>query len=181
MQQSTMDRWNFELWRHGEVVFRGSRQKAFWFLVVAVAFTAVCVWFLVEPRSEHRDLYRVVMNYAGIAFFGVLGVPIYCFRLLTARPVVRVGPGGIKVNNEHLGWNEIEQIRLVKLRYGLTLVSFDLTDDVRRSPRGRGSRARRIFARLLRGTDWSMRMLKGAGPQELQPWLAHLHARYTQT
>lgn len=179
MPSSAVDRWNTQLRQQGSVLLHGSRAKASvgavgCFLVVVVVLWGV-ILMSVGGSSSPKAL---IAGCLVIAIFGFAGMR-YVRRLVTGRPRIRVDPGGITVNGEHLAWSEIEEIRVRYLgKGGKGQVVVDMTEQAQASRRQNQNSDPNILARLLGDRNWILQNLKDVKPKELAAWLTDVHVGY---
>ena len=172
-------RWQDALERDGEVVLRQRRGRASALLAVSAAFTVAALWLTLV---EGPDLFGVV----AVAFFGVLGIPVFAWSAVMARPHVLVTRDGVRVRSARLAWAEVTEVRTQRFAHrggGTTLVMLDYPDAVL-AVEGRMSGVHRSMAVVQRSAfgdsalglplNWS-----AADTEVLAGWLRSVRAAAT--
>jgi hypothetical protein len=148
-------------------------------LLGAVAFTALCVYVLLDGG--------VVVGVIGIAFFGALGIPAIGWRLVTGRPVLRVTWSSVAVDRLEIPWPEVTDVRTFRFRprpgVSMQLVVVGLTPaGVERRTAAATGVARpvaQVNDFLTRGPTLNLPDGLGLPAEEFAAWLDSVRARAT--
>lgn len=181
MSASDTNFWDQQFERDGYVQFHGSRPQMLAAMAGCLVFTVIGVLLatLDNPPPAARVLLVPYSGYLAIAFFGVVGIPVIAWRLISGRPHLRVDASGIVVDHDGLGWDDIDQI----VPYRNTVVVTLTQQAYAKRRNGRSAIRMKIDdanRRLFGRPAWlaSISSVAGAPPPALSQWLSAMHERY---
>ncbi|MGH3448573.1 MAG: hypothetical protein ACRDQA_19785 [Nocardioidaceae bacterium] len=170
--------WEEQFARRGRVVLHTDRLQMFGMLVLAVLMTGAST-FVLDMGTGY-----MIAGWAGIALFGVMGIPMFGWRALTARPVTRVDARGVAVDDTRVRWDEIERVVTSKPS-GAEQVVLVLTPEAARKARENQSSPGRLLNRandrLAGGPALALPPQQVEDTDELAGWLADVHRRCTRS
>lgn len=99
----------------GKVVLRTSTPQLLLSLFGCLAISAVCVAVLVAG-SDSAGAPLIGICIAGLILFGVAGLPISIYQIVTGRPNVVVSRDGVAMGEQFVSWPEVREVRMKKYR-----------------------------------------------------------------
>lgn len=174
MADTDFQLWDDTLQHRGRLVLSTARGKVTLLLLVSITFTVAGIAMIGTGGGA------TIIAILAVVFFGVLGIPVLAWRVVTRRPVTVIDPQGIAIDNVRVGWDEIRSIRVFDAPTRIVLL--DTTPDAEARLTTARSLWQRGLARLntqLTGhTSFALPTDQGVDPDAFAGWLASLHDRY---
>lgn len=118
--EQTLDQWRRDIAAGGEVVIHQNPLSWVGYLVLMIGMTAICVFAALHPpEGTLSDWLVFLAGVAGIAFFGLLGIPLIVWRMIRGRhPIVRINQATVSVGDQTLALREVSWVRGHNGTYG---------------------------------------------------------------
>lgn len=98
--------WDQAIARTGSLVLHTERRRGAMFILLAVVMTAASLFAALAASR----LVVTIAGWAGLVFFGVLGIPVLTWSTVGGRPVTVVDAQGVAVSSRRLAWHDIAEI-----------------------------------------------------------------------
>lgn len=166
--------WDDALQHQGRLILATARGKVTLLLLVSVTFTLAGIAMIGAGGGT------TIIAILAVVFFGVLGIPVLAWRVVTRRPVTVIDPQGIAIDDVRVGWGEVRSIRVFDAPTRIVLL--DTTPEAAarltagRSFWQRGSA--HLNTQVTGHTSLALPTDQGVDPDAFAGWLISLHDRH---